>query len=111
MNKKKAKVIKSFIENDTNVSKTCRACNISRKTFYLWKEQDEEFASLVDDCEEAITDEIEGLLRERVRELDTTAIIFYLKTKGKKRGYTEKKEVEMSGKIPLAVPKEIYDKL
>jgi hypothetical protein len=99
MDKKKAKVIKSFIENDTNVSKTCRACNISRKTFYLWKEQDEEFAALVDDCEEAITDEIEGLLRERVRELDTTAIIFFLKTKGKKRGYVEKQEIKVQDDI------------
>lgn len=95
MEAKKAKFIQAFIDNDTNVSKACRASGIPRRTFYTWKENDKEFADLVDDCEEAITDEIEGLLRERVRELDTTAIIFYLKTKGKKRGYIEKQEIKV----------------
>lgn len=99
MDKKKAKFIKAFIANDTNISKACRECRIARQTFYDWKENDEEFAGLVSDTEEAITDEIEGLLRERVRELDTTAIIFYLKTKGKKRGYVEKQEIKVQDDI------------
>lgn len=43
---------------------------------------------------ESVIDLAESKLIENIGDNDNTAIIFYLKTKGKKRGYVERSEVE-----------------
>jgi len=48
---------------------------------------------MLTDKTEAVTDEVEGCLLKKIREGDTTAMIFYLKTKGRNRGYSEKIEI------------------
>jgi hypothetical protein len=48
---------------------------------------------------ELLLDLAESKLAENIKDNDNTAIIFYLKTKGKKRGYIERNEVEHSGEI------------
>ena len=39
----------------------------------------------------------------RIKSDDTTAMIFYLKTQGKERGYIERQEVEHSGAVDVVV--------
>lgn len=48
---------------------------------------------------ESVIDLAESKLIENIQANDNTAILFYLKTKGKKRGYVERSEIEHSGKI------------
>ena len=43
---------------------------------------------------ETLLDLAESKLIQNIQDQDTTSIIFYLKTQGKKRGYVEKTEVE-----------------
>lgn len=75
------------------VSTTCKKCNINRKTFYEWKEKDKDFAERLAEIDEAQIDFTESQLLKLIKGGDTTATIFYLKTKGKQRGYVERQEI------------------
>lgn len=86
---KKNKVLKALVESKGIVAYACEAAGITRKTFYEWKKDDAEFAEKVDDITEATLDRVEGKLLEAINDDNITAIIFYLKTKGRKRGYVE----------------------
>ena len=81
-----------------HISKACEASKISRGTYYLWIE-DKEFKERVDAVNEGLVDHVEHQLLKKIDMGDTTAIIFYLKTKGKNRGYVEKQEVSISKPI------------
>ncbi len=81
-----------------NISAACNQANISRQTYYRWIE-DESFSELCDNIKEGLIDLAENQLLNKINKGDITAIIFFLKCKGKKRGYTEKQEVEISKPI------------
>jgi len=96
---------------------------ISRKTHYQWLKEDEEYKEAVEDLSNAALDYAESKLFEKISGVEVqsgydkngepiiysqppsdTAIIFFLKTKGKKRGYIERQEltgVEGKDLIPV----------
>jgi len=55
---------------------------------------DEEFKLAVRDTEDIALDFVESKLHQRIRDGSDAATIFYLKTKGKRRGYIERQEFE-----------------
>ena len=63
------------------------------------KDKDEEFKQQCEDVEESLLDLSESKLLENIQNNDNTCIIFHLKTKGKKRGYIEKQEFEVTKPI------------
>lgn len=71
------------------ITYACEKTGISRQTFYNWVEKDQAFAKEVDIVNEITIDLVESKLLSAINNEDVTAIIFYLKTKGKKRGYVE----------------------
>ena len=87
--RKKSAVLKALDESKGIVAYACEQANITRKTFYQWKNEDKEFAEKVEEITEATLDRVESKLLEAIHDDNITAIIFYLKTKGKKRGYVE----------------------
>ena len=92
---KKKRFIQILENKLGNISDACKAMNMSRQTFYDWKEQDDDFKEDVENVKEGLLDLAESKLLENINNNENVAIIFYLKTKGKQRGYIEKQEVEV----------------
>ena len=75
------------------VTTACKIVGIDRTTFYRYLKDDEAFAKQVQDIENIAIDFVESQLFKQIKEGNTTATIFYLKTKAKKRGYVERQEI------------------
>jgi len=75
------------------VTSACKKVGIGRSTFYDWMRSDEEFAKQVQDIGEIAIDFAESQLHKQIKGGNTSATIFYLKTKGKNRGYVERQEI------------------
>lgn len=88
--KEKEEFLKELAKGYGIIATACEKVGISRTTFYRWCDADPEFKEKADEITETQVDFVESKLLQQINEGDTTAIIFYLKTKGKKRGYNEK---------------------
>ena len=87
----KKKLFLEALSNGLGIIETAlRAVGIPRNTYVNWRKSDPEFDQQCADIMESQVDFVEGKLLQRINEGDTTAMIFYLKTKGKNRGWTEK---------------------
>lgn len=77
------------------VTTACKSTGIHRSTHYEWIIKDEAYKSEVESISEITLDFAESQLHKQINEGNTSATIFYLKTKGKKRGYVERQEFEV----------------
>lgn len=77
------------------VTTACKKVGIARDTHYRWYREDEEYKKQVDDISNVVLDFAESQLHLQIQKENTSATIFFLKTKGKERGYVEKKEIEI----------------
>jgi hypothetical protein len=75
------------------VSVASRNAGIARSTFYRWMDEDETFKAAVEEIREASIDHVENKLFNLIDSGDTGSTIFFLKTRGKKRGYVERTEL------------------
>lgn len=78
------------------VSTACLKTKISRSRYYEWYASDPEFKKEVDAIVDVALDFAESKLLQSINNGSDTATIFYLKTKGKNRGYIEKQEIDHS---------------
>lgn len=84
------------------VTTACRQTEVGRTTYYQWMKEDPEFAKAVKDIQDIALDFAESQLHKQIKEGSTAATIFFLKTKGKSRGYVERQEIEVAEKKPLS---------
>ncbi len=89
------------------VTTACKQVGIGRTTFYNYYNNDQEFKAQVDDIANMSLDFAESKLLEQIKDNSTAATIFYLKTKGKKRGYVERQEITGADGTPSNVKIEI----
>lgn len=97
--KDKDRLLESLKECSGIVTFACEKVGLSRQTFYRWCRDDPEFKERVDAINELQIDVAEASLLKKIQKGDTTAIIFYLKTKGKDRGYSERREISIPGGV------------
>lgn len=81
------------------VTQAVRQVGIARSTFYEWM-KDEDFRKEVDNIQDIALDFAESQLHKQIQDGNTSATIFYLKTKGKKRGYIERQEITGADGLP-----------
>ena len=95
MDKKKEAFIQAYKDSFGNITVATKNIGVTRQTYYDWLKSDEEFKAAIEAIEpdDLIVDFAENALMKKISKGDTTAIIFTLKTKGKKRGYVERQEV------------------
>lgn len=87
---KKLVFLKAFEATLGNVSAACRESGISRQEYYRWTSTDAYFVTLRDDIMEQTIDFAESCLLKQIRDGSSVATMFFLKTKGRGRGYVEK---------------------
>ena len=107
---KKEKLLKALQETQGLIYHACKkAGNISRRTYYRYMREDEEFAKAVEDIKEAQIDYVEGELIKNISKGKETSIIFYLKSKARDRGYAEKLDITSGGKPLTELKIEVID--
>ena len=100
----KERLLKALESSLGVITTALKATDLSRTNFYKWLKEDEEFAKAVKDIENIALDFGESQLHKQIGDGNTSATIFFLKTKGKKRGYIERNEVDLtSGDEPIKI--------
>ncbi len=98
----KKAVIEALEKSLGVVTSACKNAGVGRTQFYNWLKEDKEFAKQVNDISNIALDFAETQLHKQINDGNTSATIFYLKTKGKKRGYIEKIEVDQDTKMEVS---------
>ena len=95
LKEKKARFLVVLKEEKGNITHSAERFGISRDAYYKWYYTDPEFAIAADDIINEVIDWVESKLFKLIEQNNRQAIIFYLKTRAKKRGYIEKTEVDL----------------
>jgi len=95
------------------VTPACENAGIDRTTHYKWMKEDEYYKNAVEEIENIALDFAESRLHRNIKDGDVASILFYLKTRGKKRGYIEQQKTDITtgGKaLNTDITVEIIDK-
>ena len=95
--KRKAAMLEALEKTLGVVTSAAKMVGIDRTTHYLWMNEDPAYKEAVADCGDVALDYAETQLHKQIGEGQPASTIFYLKTKGKKRGYVERTEHEVTG--------------
>jgi len=99
---KKANMVEALTKALGVVKIACESCGISRQTHYNWIKEDPAYEEACKNLPEVVLDFAEHHLHKLISEGNPAATIFFLKTKGKGRGYIERQEIEVAEKKPLS---------
>ena len=90
---KKQDLVDATHKYNGNISAIARAFGITRSAIYDYIEKRPELKDIIQDERESILDDAESELFKQAKRGNLSALIFFLKTQGKKRGYVERSEI------------------
>ena len=107
-NIKKKAMLQALEKSLGIVTTAAKQVGIDRWTHYDWMKADPEYKAAVEAIDDVALDFAESKLHGQIAKGDTTATIFYLNNKGKKRGYnrpesSEKKQQQWPTSISFQV--------
>jgi len=103
LNPKKKAMIAALEKSLGVVTTAAKNSGVARQLHYDWIKQDENYRQAVEAIGDIALDFAESQLHKQIQEGNTTATIFFLKTKGKGRGYIERNEIAGVENEPLTV--------
>lgn len=85
------KIAEALVKAEGHKGNACKMLGISYTTLMNWRKEDPELNEMVEDLTiSLIEDKLHDIMNGRAEANTTSAVIFYLKCKGKKKGWTEK---------------------
>jgi hypothetical protein len=95
-----AAFLSAFRKTKLNTRQACEYAGVTRKTVNRWIAEHAAFSAEYDECKEGLIDDVESTFMSHIFNSDgkkrtgsLSAIMFFLKTKGKARGYVETQEI------------------
>ena len=92
-NNNKKIFIQALAENRGIVTKACKATGISRTQVYKWRDEDPTFIDQINEVQQIVLDFAEDKLFEHIDNDNVPSLLFFLKCRGKERGYVERQEI------------------
>jgi hypothetical protein len=96
---KKEAMLDAMEKNLGIVTDSCRQIGISRDTHYRWLKEDKEYKRAIKDIENVALDFVESALLQQIKKGNPLSTMFYMKCKGKKRGYIEQQDIKVTGNM------------
>lgn len=95
----KKKFLKALYDTKGIVTAAAESTGVPRKHHYDWYHSDPDYKKEVDSIQDVAVDFVESKLMNRIDSGSDASIIFYMKCKGKKRGYIERQELDVTGEM------------
>ena len=93
----KSKMLEALEKSLGIVTNALKIADISKSQYYEWLKVDEEFKSKVQDVGNTALDFAESKLFSQIKDNNHSSTQFYLKNKGRDRGYGDKLDITTGG--------------
>jgi hypothetical protein len=102
-------VANMFKQTNGNMAAAARGLGVARVSLWSFVQKRPKLQELLSDLRESFKDNAESALYSAVLAGELTAIIFYLKTQAKDRGYVERQQIEQGIEVRQRVVEEVVD--
>lgn len=101
--------IRAIQEANGMLTVAAKKLGVGRSAIHEMAKRHPEIQEAINETRERMVDFAENKLFEKISQGEIVAILFYLKTIGKSRGYVERQEVDNSGSLEITINRRVID--